>query len=53
MLFSTKTCSMIPLYDWNKFVICQKQSKETLMKVSSDSRAEQIKNAFRNAPSTL
>ena len=47
------TRSMVPLYDRNKCVICQKQSKETLFKVSSDSRDEQIKNAFGIAPCTL
>ena len=33
--------------------ICQKQSKETLFKVSSNSRDEQIKNALRIARRTL
>ena len=47
------TRSMVPLYDRNKCIICQKQSKETLFNVSSDSRDEEIKNAFRIAPCTL
>lgn len=35
------------------FIICQKESKESLFKVSFDLRNEQIKNAFRIAPHTL
>ena len=44
--------SMLPLYR-SKCIICQELFKETLFKVSSDSRDEQIKSACRIAPRTL
>ena len=47
------TRSMVPLYHRKKCIICQKESKETLFKVSSDSGDEQVKNTFRIAPHTL
>ena len=47
------TLSVVRSYDRNKCLICQKQSKETLFKVSCDLRVEQIKNAFRIATHTL
>ena len=44
---------MVPLYDRNKCNICQNQPKETLFKLYSYSKDEQIKNAFRIASRNL